>query len=272
MEQFNPGLLVPQLIDVAEWKDKASFKHARERSPLWIMFIVVAGGFRFRIGKHEGVAGPDDLLLCPPDTLFEREMLKPSTFLAANFNWFSPEGRPVRSERQLLPDPSGKFIIRDMHRLSSTHAHLLQVARRLDLFGQSRRNFLLQDLWQLYAWEYGCDEHERQRDRLDPLMRRAAKLMRERALQPFSMKALSKECGLGPVQFTRRFKAALGLTPTDYLTAIRLERVRTLLLETRMTLDEIAAECGYESGNYLSRVFSRKMQVSPSLYRQSHRL
>lgn len=272
MELYNPGLLVPQMIHMADWKEKSSFKYARECSPLWIIFIIAAGSFRFRIGEREGVAGSDDLLLCPPDTPFEREMLEPSTFLAANFNWYAPDGSLIRSHRQLTPDPSGKFMIRDMHRLSSTHAHLVRIADRIDPFGQSRRNVLLQDLWQVYAWEQDCIQDERQRGRRDALMKQAERAMRDQGMRPFNMKALSRECGLSPVQFTRRFKAAYGVTPTDYLTAIRLERVRTLLLETELTLDEIAAECGYESGNYLSRVFSRKMKISPSMYRQGHRL
>ncbi|TNJ62030.1 helix-turn-helix transcriptional regulator [Paenibacillus hemerocallicola] len=272
MEQYNPGQLLPQLIHVAEWKNKESFKHANERSPLWIIFIVVAGGFRFKIGKHQGTAGADDLLLCPPDTPFQREMLKPSTFLVANFNWYSPSGESVRSERQLTPDPTGKFMIQDIQRLASTHAHLLKAADLIDPFSRSRRNFLLQDLWQLFAWEWSCAQREKIGRQDDPLIRQAEKILRDNALKPFSMKALSGKFGLSAVQFTRRFKASFGMTPIDYLTAIRLNRVRTLLLETRLTLDEIAERCGYESGMYLSRIFSKKMSISPSQYRQGHRI
>lgn len=272
MESYNPGQLLPQIVHVAEWRNKTSFKHTSEHSPLWIIFIVASGGFRYKIGKHQGIASADDLLLCPPDTLFQREMLQPSTFLAANFNWYAAGGEPVRSERQLLPDPSGRFIIHDIQRLASTHAHLLQVAERIDPFSQDRRNFLLQDLWQLYAWEWSCAQREKSSGRDDLLMKRAEKLLREKAMKPFNMKALSGELGLSAVQFTRRFKASFGMNPTDYLTALRLEKVRTLLLETRLTLDEIAEQCGYESGLYVSRVFSKKMKISPSLYRQGHRI
>ncbi|MCZ8523462.1 helix-turn-helix domain-containing protein [Paenibacillus mucilaginosus] len=51
-----------------------------------------------------------------------------------------------------------------------------------------------------------------------------------------------------------------------------MQRARTLLLETSLTLDEIADRCGYENGFYLSRIFSRKMRVPPSVYRKIHRV
>ncbi|WP_342417091.1 hypothetical protein NST83_06980 [Paenibacillus sp. FSL R10-2782] len=45
--------------------------------------------------------------------------------------------------------------------------------------------------------------------------------------------------GLSLVQFTRRFQTVVGLTAIRYVTALRLEKAWTLLLETEYTLDYI---------------------------------
>jgi transcriptional regulator GlxA family with amidase domain len=86
------------------------------------------------------------------------------------------------------------------------------------------------------------------------------------------MKQLSSGLGISPVQFTRRFQAAYGQTPIDFLTSLRLQKAQALLLETELTLEQVADQCGYENGFYLSRMFSKKLNISPSAYRKSHRI
>lgn len=86
------------------------------------------------------------------------------------------------------------------------------------------------------------------------------------------MKTLSAELGLSAVQFTRRFKSRFSKTPTEHLVTLRLDKVRHMLLETNYPLDAIAEQCGYENGFYLSRVFSKKFETSPSQYRKTHQL
>lgn len=272
MEPYTPAQLRPQLVLLAEWVQKETFQHHSVNVPWWILFYVLQGQFQYQIGKHEGVAGPDDLLLCPPHTLFRRHMILPSTFLLVNFNWFSPLGERIDSDRQLMPNPAGKFVIQDMQRLASTHLHFQKLLDRIDSFALERRDFLLQDLWQLYTWEWDCAQRDLREQAIDPLMKRAEQLLRHHAMGRLSLKSISSELGLSAVQFTRRFKAVYGSSPTDYVTSIRLSKVRTLLLETQLTLNEIASQCGYENGLYLSRVFSQKMNISPSQYRQSHHI
>jgi transcriptional regulator GlxA family with amidase domain len=86
------------------------------------------------------------------------------------------------------------------------------------------------------------------------------------------MKELSDSLNLSPVQFTRRFHKALQVTPSEYLTSLRLHHARTMLLETDMTIKDVAQSCGYSSGLYLSRVFSQNMKMSPGHFRKTHRV
>ncbi len=68
--------------------------------------------------------------------------------------------------------------------------------------------------------------------------------------------------------FLRRFKAATGMTPTDYCQHIRVGKARELLEFTRRPVDQIAWSVGYEDASAFRRLFQRIMGLSPGEYRQ----
>ncbi|MFH5186508.1 helix-turn-helix domain-containing protein [Paenibacillus sp. TAB 01] len=161
----------------------------------------------------------------------------------------------------------------DHNRLSSTYFYMEQLARLRP--GEPKRaqwNHFLHDLWQLYGMEQEVARQTREQQEQDPLMQEAERWLRQQAFGPILLKELSARLGLSPVQLTRQFHAACGATPMDYLTSLRIQKAKALLLETDMTLEQIAEQCGYENGFYLSRMFSKTMKVSPSRYRSMHRL
>ena len=55
----------------------------------------------------------------------------------------------------------------------------------------------------------------------------------------------------------------------DYLTELRIEEAKKLLLETDMTVGEIADETGFSDTSYFSKVFLKSVGISPSCYRRS---
>lgn len=270
MKQYTIGELSSHVHIIVRWNRKERFVYDREPNETWTLFVPEGGSFLFEIGSHHGTATFGDLVLCPPDVLMEREIVSPLTFLAIYFDLYAEGGHKIEHEHELLPNATGKCVIQDTQRLSSTCEYLKKVIDRKDPAGVYRRNFLLQDLWQLYVWESNSVSLQKRKRQPDPLMRQAESLLREISLTAFSMKNVSAELGLSAVQLTRRFKAAYGMTPSDYVTSLRLSRARTLLAETKMTLEQIAEKCGYEDGLYLSRIFSKKLNISPSQYRKAH--
>lgn len=84
-----------------------------------------------------------------------------------------------------------------------------------------------------------------------------------------SLQVLAKESGYSRVHFTRMFRAATGYTPHNYLLNLRVDRVRELLANPRLSLTDIALECGFSSHSHLSRVFRQVLGATPSEYRRS---
>lgn len=79
---------------------------------------------------------------------------------------------------------------------------------------------------------------------------------------------LAGVAGLSTTHFRRTFARETGLSPTEYIKGVRLERAKKLIAAADLSLTEIALECGLGSSSYLSSTFSRAFGVSPAEYRR----
>ena len=68
----------------------------------------------------------------------------------------------------------------------------------------------------------------------------------------------------------KAFKKAYNITIFQKLNEIRLEKACELLVESRLTIKEIAIQCGFIDQNYFSKAFRSKYQISPKDYRLTH--
>lgn len=73
-----------------------------------------------------------------------------------------------------------------------------------------------------------------------------------------------------PNRFGRVFKQTFGCTPHQYIIGKRIERAKSLMLMSKDTLAQIAAECGFVNQSHLSNLFRKIVGVSPSWWRQTH--
>jgi len=83
----------------------------------------------------------------------------------------------------------------------------------------------------------------------------------------FDMKRLAEKVGVGYSWFRRTFVAHSGLSPHQYLLELRLVRARNLLVETNYSIKEIAAQTGFKDEHYFSRLFRRKLDLTPGQFR-----
>lgn len=79
---------------------------------------------------------------------------------------------------------------------------------------------------------------------------------------------LSQRAGMSYIHFIRRFKAYTGVSPSQYLTGLRLNRALTLLSDTNLPIKEISVLCGFENEYYFSNFFKKHRNISPSKYRK----
>lgn len=92
------------------------------------------------------------------------------------------------------------------------------------------------------------------------------------AVQPLSRRKIAAHLAVSESYLTRVFHRDLGITPWEYLTRLRIERAKELLVSTHLTVTAIANEVGYNDGAYFSRVFRQETGRSPLDFRQQVRL
>jgi len=68
--------------------------------------------------------------------------------------------------------------------------------------------------------------------------------------------------------FMRQFKQATGLTPYSYIKQLRLQKGRALLIETNLTVSEIAKMCGFVSSSHFASNFRKRFHTTPSCLRK----
>ncbi len=73
----------------------------------------------------------------------------------------------------------------------------------------------------------------------------------------------AREVGMSPRNLTRTFRQATGISFHEYRTKIRLERASGLLHNPHLTVDEIAAQCGFSDSRHLRRLWRQAYGTSP---------
>jgi transcriptional regulator GlxA family with amidase domain len=68
--------------------------------------------------------------------------------------------------------------------------------------------------------------------------------------------------------FKRRFTAATGLTPLEYVQRLRIEDAKRRLERTKASVDEISWRVGYEDAAFFRRLFKRVTGLTPGAYRR----
>lgn len=87
---------------------------------------------------------------------------------------------------------------------------------------------------------------------------------------PNPVTAMVERSGLTPRTFARRFAAATGRRPIDYVHGVRVERARELLELSALSVDDIGYAVGYQDPTFFRRLFKRTTSLSPAAYRRKY--
>ncbi|AOY77133.1 response regulator transcription factor [Clostridium formicaceticum] len=75
---------------------------------------------------------------------------------------------------------------------------------------------------------------------------------------------------LHPQYFSKYFKKNLGITFTDYIAKLRIEKAKNLMIHPEKTIAQVALEVGYTDPAYFSKVFLKYEQQSPYKYKRNN--
>lgn len=102
-----------------------------------------------------------------------------------------------------------------------------------------------------------------------PTIRKVCEWILEHLQEDIIVERLAEQAAMSPRNFARVFVRELRVTPARYINRLRLDNACQHLVETQMSLDEIAYHCGLKNGENLRRQFIANLEITPTQYRKS---
>ena len=102
----------------------------------------------------------------------------------------------------------------------------------------------------------------------DPALGRLQRWLEQHYAQALSLDDMAEQLHCSPRTVIRRFKEATQLTPHDYLQRVRISAAESLLAEGHYTIDQIAAQVGYENRTAFAKLFKQLTGETPAAYRR----
>lgn len=240
-----------------------------------VLFLAGKGTFCFGTEKHR--FGPHDLFCVPPFVPHSIVADGSCEHIAVHFDW--APGVPATSR---LPErspyeirlPAGLMLPRQTALVAGDRVEddLQQLVtawqtgepvRALEATGCLLR--VLTALLRQQSTGDASAESARDRARMEQVL----KLIRNVSGPTQPPEVLARAAGLSVSHFNRLFREWSGFTPMEYQRRQRIARARTLLGNARLTIKEIAAQCGFDDPYHFSRAFRQLDGLSPSQYREA---
>ncbi len=100
-----------------------------------------------------------------------------------------------------------------------------------------------------------------------PNITRAKQYIQDHQTEDLSLSQVARAVNTSTFYFCKMFKKFTGLNFTDYLSRVRIEKAKNLLINPNLRISEVAYEVGFQSLTHFNRVFRKTVGQSPSEYR-----
>jgi len=105
----------------------------------------------------------------------------------------------------------------------------------------------------------------------DQLVQSALKMIREQACNGVNVAQIVSQLMIARRALEQRFVKRLGRTPAMEIRRVRIETAKQLLVETELSMSEVAKATGFEEQDQFSRTFRRSLDMTPTQFRSLHR-
>ena len=180
---------------------------------------------------------------------------------------------PPSCKHDFHANSTNKFIVVDIPEKT------LPEFRNIDLNGGLYRE--IDERWKAVRVLLQAEAGRQESDQLTSLLRYAFGFLSEERLpeslryidnnldKNLSVEVLSQIEHFNPTYYNEWFKNRTGMSPIAYVQLKRIERAKTLLKESQLSIMEISFRLGYENQSSFSRVFKKRVGMSPLQYRKT---
>lgn len=154
------------------------------------------------------------------------------------------------------------FVTLEMRRVIDDMINCRQIGELKRMHTEARILELL--MYQLE--QLGGNGQEQELIKGDDILKleQARELLKQHYAVPPTQKYLSRTLGLNEFKLRRGFKEYFGITVYDYITRLRMEKARQLLIEEQMSISDVSTFVGFSHQNNFSIAFKKYFGLPPS--------
>jgi len=229
------------------------------------LFYIINGSGKFTINNKEIIASSGSVIIYPPNTsqLYHFLVEENTCYYSLNFIGANNhlELTPIF---EVSPTP---FIIGYNQTICNTlEAIIDELIRKEDHYLQVC-NYYLYTILLMILRHHG--QSTKVRYAYEPAIQKTAHYMRSTYAKKYTLQHYANYANLSISRFINDFKSIFSISPMKFLTKIRMENACWLLMNTQMSINDIAHFVGYEDSLYFSRIFRKEHNMSPSEYRKN---
>ena len=232
--EFNPGILKKK--DYGRYSDG------------FVCFL--AGEAEYIFEGYSFLADSSSFFYLSKNSIYEIRVLKQSKFLCIDFDF--DENGPSCVFKDVPPTVKSEFV------------KIFHIWNTKSLWYRPQS---LSIVYNLYA--QAIKSQSKKYAKQNQIFSQITSYIFENYTNPqLSVQEIAQHSGISEVHLRRIFKGALNTTPTKYISFLRLEKAKNMLISSNYTIAEISLSVGFEDSYYFSRFFKKETGISPSEYKR----
>lgn len=233
----------------------------------FLLWCVLDGVGTASIGGPALALGPGSCLLLPPGAALAatHDPQRRLRVFYLHADLLDVAGRPLAATALHLP--AMPVVVSDLTTLEPLARQVVEGGAADTAAGRLRRDLALRLI--LLTLHESAQAPATRSDR--SMLAAALLAVRENPGAAWTVPGLAARAGLSVSQTARRIRGLTGLSPREFVIRARVDRARSLMAESAMSLEQIAASLGYTDVYFFHRQFKAVAGVTPGRWRRGRR-
>jgi len=246
------------------WKEGHCFAMKKPRPTNALLWFSGCSG-RYRLANGEQIEAPKgSIVYIPEGARYELTFYGCSAFPSTVLLEFSlSDGEHFALDggiRIINTDPGDEQISSLLQKLVLEYSMPTPPALKLQ-----------RDVFGILALIGEIEEYKHLKRRGFSTIKKGIEYLNKDKAQELSIDEVAELCFVTPAYFRRLFKEYAGISPAEYRTRRKIERAKTLMEHTDVSVEEVSALLGYSDPSYFCRVFKKTVGITPSQYLKANK-
>ena len=248
-------------VSVGYFECKPAYQVQRNVFSSYLLIAMLTGTLSYQTRRSRGVARAGDVLLLDCNEPHSYAALGKCSFTFVHFS-----GAQSRELYDEIEGKGGNVIrVADPSTIHEIIGEMLSNMREERRMNESRTSSLIYSMLMMLLEQSGASGAGSSGN---PAIDSAIAYIQSHLTEKLSVEVIAASAGYSASYFSHLFAEETGMSPYQFVVQSRVEQAQQLLKTTRLTVQEIAFQCGFNSAANFCYTFRRVCGVSPHHYRK----